>query len=156
MAMGAKSKDANAERPRVGEHELALRVIVVAPPQGVLFAVQGKIGEHLGAVRSGPGDLVFDVEVRASGDDPPRILGRVAQGPPSGRFLYVCSGTLSGDATACWTRRAKLPFATITRALVQRASQGGRLVARIDGKAKDGGPACGTVPLLGGGWQWSA
>lgn len=147
-------KDAKGARG-AGE-TVALRVVVVGPPPGVVFSVQGKIGEHFGTVRSKHEDLVFDVVVRAVAGDPPRFLGPVAQGPPAQRFLYVCSGTCAGDATSPWTRRAKIPFATITSELVRRALRGGRLVARIAGRAKDGGPACATVPLLDGRWTWSA
>lgn len=151
MARAPKSKP---EITRDGEVELALRVIVVAPPPGYVFCVQGKAGEFLGALRSSTTDLVFDVTVRATDDDPPRLLGPVAQGSPAERFLYVCTGSYAGELHALSGRRAKLPFATITKALVQRAKKGGRLVARIAGTAKDGGPACATVPLLDGGWRW--
>jgi hypothetical protein len=46
-----------------------------------------------------------------------------------------------------------LPLATITQKLVEQAKKGAMLEARIAGTAKDGGPACATVPLLGGGWR---
>jgi hypothetical protein len=138
------------------ESEIALRVVVLAPPPGVAFCVQGKLCELLDAKRSTGGDLVFDVTARVDDGDPPRILGDVAQGPPATRFLYVCSGTSAGDVFSPWTRRAKLPFATVTKTLVQRARKGGRLVATIAGVARDGGPACATVPLVGGGWKWQA
>ncbi|MBI5362652.1 MAG: hypothetical protein HZA53_05700 [Planctomycetes bacterium] len=154
--MPRAAKSGSSQPPRDREDEIALRVVVVAPPPGYVFCVQGKAGEFLGALRSSTTDLVFDVTVRATDDDPPRLLGNVAQGAPAERFLYVCSGTYAGEVHGLNSRRAKLPFATITRALVQRARKGGRLVARITGTAKDGGPACATVPLLDGGWNWQA
>jgi hypothetical protein len=33
--------------------------------------------------------------------------------------------------------------------------RGGTITARVSALARDGGPACATVPLLGGGWTMS-
>ena len=51
-------------------------------------------------------------------------------------------------------RRAKVPLSSIREELVDAASgiPGGYLAAQVDGTARDGGPACGSVPLRGGGW----
>ncbi|MEK6371421.1 MAG: DUF5990 family protein [Acidobacteriota bacterium] len=62
------------------------------------------------------------------------------------------SGTYAGQADTPWSRRAKVPLAGITWALIKRA-KGAPLEARINGTGSDGGPACGTVPLLDGGWK---
>ena len=87
----------------------------------------------------------------------PNFLGPVAQGPPAGRFVYVNSGTSAGQADSCWTRRAKVPLTGIGWRLIERALAGTDTIleVQIDGKAKDGGPACATVPLLDGGWRIS-
>ena len=69
--------------------------------------------------------------------------------------MYVCSGSSAGDAGSPWTRRAKISLATITRELLAKARPGARLTVAIEGRAKDGGPVCGTVPLLGPGWHWT-
>jgi hypothetical protein len=71
------------------------------------------------------------------------------------RFIYVCSGTLAGQAESCWTRRAKVPLKTITWELVQRVllEPAGRLEARFHGRAGDGGPACATIKLLDDRWR---
>ena len=84
-----------------------------------------------------------------------RFFGAVAQGPPEGRFVYVCSGTLAGQAESCWTRRAKVPLDGITWRLIERVLSDGRLrlEARFQGRAGDGGPNCATVKLLEGGWR---
>jgi len=58
--------------------------------------------------------------------------------------------TLAGEVPSCWTRRAKVPLAGITDALI---ATGEILEARFAGTARDGGPACATVPLLDGGWH---
>lgn len=136
--------------------ELVLRVRVVDPPAGVLFCIQGKIGEFLQPTRSGKKDLVFETTVRVTDEGrvgKPRLLGRSVQGPPDARFLYIGSGALAGDKDTPWQRRAKVPLTSITNALVSNAMKKGALEATIAGKARDGGPACATVPLVRG---WTA
>ena|SRR5688572_6062780 len=133
--------------------EVRLRIIVVAPPADVMFCVQGKPGELVDQVRSSGKDLTFELSVRLGPELPDgglRFLGKHVQGPPSARFVYICSGSLAGDVGSCWTRRAKIPLSGITSAMVRT---GRMLEARIAGRAGDGGPACATVPLLGGGWR---
>lgn len=132
-----------------------LRIVVVSPPPGVTFSLQGKPGELIDPIQSDGGDIAFDFSVRLGPplpDGRPRFLGKLVQGPPTARFVYVCSGTMAGDAQSCWTRRAKVPLAGIGEELLR---SGRRLEARIQGRARDGGPACATVPLLGGGWRAS-
>lgn len=139
---------------KADELELPLRILVLAPPRDVLFCIQGKLGEFLSQTRSTGADLVFEFTLRAKrGVDAPRLLGSIAQGPPNQRFVYVCSGTCAGAAFSPVTRRAKVPLAGITNALVSQAANSGVLEARIAGRARDGGPACATVPLLDGGWR---
>ncbi len=149
--MVKKSTRANGPQPA---SNLPLRITVKRPPRGVTFCVQGKPGEYLSQTRSTDADLVFDIEVRAAGE-PPRLLGAVVQGPPAGRFVYICSGTYAGESNACSGRRAKVPLVGITPALIAKQKPGMRLAAEIQGTARDGGPACATVPLLGPGWAWS-
>jgi hypothetical protein len=43
-----------------------------------------------------------------------------------------------------------VPLSDITEKLIR---SGRRLEARFNGTARDGGPACATVPLLDGGWR---
>jgi hypothetical protein len=137
--------------------EIALRVRVVAPPAGVRFAVQSGREGLVPPASESPEEIVFEVVARAGGDGEGgvRLLGPYVQGRPGDRFIYVNSGTCAGDATSCWTRRAKVPLASITRACVEaaRGKKGGALEAAIAGRAKDGGPACASVPLLGGGFR---
>ena len=130
---------------------IVLRVRVVRPPAGIRFCIQGESGEFLQQVRSDGSDLVFEISARvaeAAKGKPPRLLGRSVQGPPTARFLYIGSGALAGDAATPWQRRAKVPLTGITSELVLRALEKGALEATIEGKARDGGPACGTVPLV--------
>ncbi|TAH35273.1 MAG: hypothetical protein EYC70_13415 [Planctomycetota bacterium] len=87
-----------------------------------------------------------------------RFLGEFAQGPPAARFVYVSSGARAGQGGSCWDRRAKVPLGGITPEQARRVLAGEGLVleARIGGTARDGGPMCGAVPLLGAGWTVKA
>lgn len=137
--------------------ELTVRVVVKDAPAGVKFAVQRGKSDLLEPVSHTEAELVFDVPIRSAarpGSKVPSILGPYAQGPASDRFLYVNSGTMAGQTKTPWTRRAKIKTAGISWALVKDAqTQGtGVILAEIHGRAGDGGPCCGTVPLLGG-WR---
>jgi hypothetical protein len=139
------------------DRDLPLRVTLVGPPRGVRFAVQRGKSEYLDPVSATEEEITFELSVRVRNDRPdgsPNILGPFAQGPLTSRFLYVNSGAMAAQPASIWTRRAKLPFATITWALLEEALASGALLeARITATARDGGPACATVPLLGGGWK---
>ena len=78
-----------------------------------------------------------------------------SQGPPSGRFVYVNSGTLAGQKGSCWSRRAKVPLTGITWDDLDAVRCGPVRVleASIHGTGRDGGPACASVPLAA---QWRA
>lgn len=140
------------------DHEIPLRITVTNPLPGVTYAVQRGKDELLPPSQAGAESLVFDLRIRVSArkaDGAPNVLGPYAQGKPDDRFLYVNSGTMAGQQGTDWTRRAKIKTAGITWPLVERvvATPGAVLEARIDGRAKDGGPCCATVPLVNGGWQ---
>jgi hypothetical protein len=133
--------------------QLQLRVIVVAPPADVVFAVQRGRAGLLAPARMTPDSLVFEfaVTVADAAAQPVRLTGEFTQGPATARFVYVNSGTYAGEAGSCWSRRAKLPLAGIPSALVQSALQNTAVIeARIAGTGRDGGPACASVPLLSG------
>jgi hypothetical protein len=89
------------------DNNLRLRITVVSPPPGVRFQLQrGKL-ELEPAVPTSKTAMTFEFDVRVgkrpTGD--PNFLGPFVQGPPAGRFVYVNSGTLAGQADSCWTRR---------------------------------------------------
>lgn len=133
--------------------QLTLRIVVADPPSDVTFAVQRGRNDLIAPVKVSATSLVFEfpISVADTVSQPPRITGEFTQGPPSGRFVYVNSGTLAGQTNSCWTRRAKVPLTSIGNALLQSALADGLVLeARISGKAPDGGPACATVPLLAG------
>jgi hypothetical protein len=137
---------------------LPIRITLINPPPGVPFCLQ-KGKDDLVPPSSDSGEIIsfdFTVNIANDRDDgPPKFRGPLVQGPPSGRFIYINSGTYAGQADSCWSRRAKAPLSGITWELIEEAlsKSGAVLEARIAGTAADGGPACATVRLLEGGWK---
>ena len=132
-----------------------VRITVKSPPVGVRFALQEGKSDVVDPKSSTGEDLVFEfpLNVVDSGPLQVRFTGKFAQGPASARFVYINSGTLSGQFGSCWTRRAKVPLLEITPALLSEALKSNRvLAAEIAGRAKDGGPACASVKLTSG-WK---
>jgi hypothetical protein len=144
--------------PMQGEHgdTLRLRITVVDPPKGVLLKMQRGREELVDPADSGSNRVSFEFDVRLGtrAGGLPNFLGDFTQGPPDKRFVYVNSGTLAGQPGSPWTRRAKIPLTGISAALIDKARRtGGLLVAEYEGTARDGGPSCATVPLIGGEWH---
>lgn len=138
------------------EKYLPLRITLVNPTPGVIFALQRGRTELVTPVISSGDELSFDFSVRVGSreDEMPNFLGSYVQGPRGGRFAYVNSGTLAGQLDSCWTRRAKvglkgIGWDSVDSVLTQPSSF---LEAKIAGRAGDGGPACATVSLLDAGW----
>ena len=100
--------------------------------------------------------LTFDFSLRVvpgANDAPLRLLGAFAQGPPAKRFVYVNSGKQAGQVESCWDRRAKVQLGGVDTSLIEQAMRsGGVIETQIAGTGRDGGPACATVPLIGG-WR---
>lgn len=143
------------------EHDLPIRVTVLRPPPGVTFAMQRGKGELLPPSKVSAESLIFDLSVRVSqrkADGTPNLLGPYAQGKPDDRFLYLNSGTMAGQDDSCWTRRAKIKTGGINWELIEQAlaTPGAVLEARIEGRSKDGGPCCATVPLVNRSWTVSS
>lgn len=139
------------------DKEVRLRIVVIDPPVGVRLQMQRGRQELVPPVRTSKKSLTFEftlrVGTRPSGE--PNFLGEFAQGPPAGRFVYVNAGTLAGESESCWSRRAKIPLATIAWPLIRKAQAvDGFLEVHITGTGRDGGPTCGTVRLESG-WQLS-
>jgi hypothetical protein len=138
--------------------ELPIRITLVHPPKDVNFCVQRGKDDLRPPAHADDETITFDFTVRVGGQQPdgaPNLLGPFTQGSPAERFVYVNAGTLAGQPDSPWTRRAKIKLAGITQAMIEEtvATPGAVIEARIDGKAKDGGPPAASVPLLGGGWQ---
>lgn len=136
--------------------ELRLRVVVRDPHPEVSLRMQRGRYELVAPVRSSPDAVTFEfvvqVVTRAGGTI--GLKGPEVQGPPAQRFVYVNAGQYAGSPPSPWSRRAKVPLGAITEDLIRavRAAPGAVLQAEIHGRARDGGPAAATVPLLGAGW----
>lgn len=137
--------------------EVAFRITVLDPPRGVQFRLQRGRSELVAPSSESASSIVFDFTLRVepgAAGGPPRLLGPFAQGPPASRFVYVNSGKHAGQVESCWDRRAKVPLRGVDAALIEQAlaSSGGVIEVQIAGTGRDGGPACATVPLIGG-WR---
>ena len=128
------------------KHEVDLRIRVTQPITPM--KVQRGRNELLDGTTAGD-DIVFDFPILVDiGADVPNFLGKYAQGPRDSRFVYVNSGTYAGRAADCWSRRAKIPLAGISRNEIEKAiaSPGDFVIeTTFPGVGKDGGPTCATV-----------
>ncbi len=152
MANGEKIHPGSAERT------VPLRVTLREPPAGVTWALQIGRDELAPPAKTTRKSIIFDVVVRVAGTvsgGAPQCLGPAVPGPPTSRFLYLNSGLRAGQVSSGWDRRAKVPLVGISWALIEAvaAKRGAVLVAEVAGTARDGGPACASVPLLGSGWR---
>jgi len=142
----------------MNEPEIPLRIALIDAPRGVLFALQRGRSELVAAIRSSGAPICFDFTARlvvASDNRNVDFRGPFVQGRPGSRFVYVNSGTYAGDQKSCWSRRAKVPLTGIAASLARKlqATAKACLEAVIHGTARDGGPACGSVPLLETKWR---
>ncbi len=131
--------------------EVWLRIILVTPPAGVDFGIQEGKGSDYKTIhkqRSKDANLTFEftMMVKDNRDDElPNFLGPLAQGPTTGRFVYIDVGKYAGQIDSCWERRIKVPLGGITWDMIEKASTKLVLEARLPGTGKDGGPSCATV-----------
>lgn len=137
------------------EAEVRLRIVLVAPSAGVDFGVQQGKGSDYTTIhtqRSNDADLAFEFNVTAKDnrdDGLPNFLGPLAQGPVTGRFIYIDIGKCAGQSDSRWERRIKVPLGGITWEMIETKLV---LEARLPGTGKDGGPSCATVKPVGG-WK---
>jgi len=96
--------------------------------------------------------FVTEVTVKPGADGGQDFSGTAVHGRRGEWFFYL---SWSGEKAAGreMFRRTKIHLHGLTPAQINRAIRGGVLVARVHAVAKDGGPACASVPLLGGGWK---
>ena len=140
--------------------EIPLRIVLVRPPVGVAFCLQrgqGSRAQLLGYQVSTGSDLAFEltVNMRRADGEAFSFLGPFTQGTPSQRFFYICCGRLAGQQDSPWERRVKIHLSGISAQLAEQVANraGAVLEARYLASARDGGPACASVPLLEEGWR---
>ena len=127
---------------------ITLRLRIADPIPGVAYSLQDKKSGPVGQVTAGDGPISFDVPVRVTPG--PRFLGEFVRSEgPSRRFVYIAIGGQAGQADCLWSRRAKIDIHLLPADLLETALSGKVLEAQLPGKAKDGGPACGTVRPTG-------
>ena len=79
--------------------ELPIRIVLVSPPADVIFAIQRGKDEPVNQLRSTGVDVTYDITIGVvQSDGQTDFRGPFVQGPRGGRFVYVSSGTLAGDA----------------------------------------------------------
>ena len=139
-------------------NSLNMRVGVLSPPAGVLFAMQQGKSELRAPTSADANEIWFEFTLRIDAslaDGSINFLGELTQGPRADRFLYINSGVRAAQATSCWDRRAKLKLAFVPQELLARAAKsGGAIEARFPGTAADGGPTCATIPPGVITWRW--
>jgi hypothetical protein len=127
---------------------ISLRLTIEDPLPGVAYSLQDKKSQPVGQVVAGDGPVAFDVPVRTAPG--PKFHGDFVRSEgPSRRFVYIAVGEQAGQRPSEWSRRAKIDIHLLPEDLLEKALAGGVLEARLPGKAKDGGPACGTVSPIG-------
>lgn len=166
----AKKKTSPSSPPP--EQHLRLRIICKAPPRpeehGAQFGLQDNSETarwilHPGTVQpNGDHHFAFEVRVRPHArTGAPNFLGEFVHGDPTQRFVYLSWRPLTcrpiattAAASPFGQRRMKIHLGTITWAQIEDAARkGAALEAVVEGKARDGGPNCASVPLLGDGWS---
>ena len=137
-------------------HSLRLRLSILGPPANVSWAVQLGRSDLWVPVKRSKDRIEFEVllELVSTAGGEAKVRGPAVQGPRGGRFLYLASGTRAADVMSPWNRRAKISLETLPLDAIRNRPAGAAVVlaGEISGTAKDGGPACASVPLLGKGW----
>lgn len=132
---------------------LNCELLVVAPPANCAVGVQsgkGSSSRTVGAVRTTGGDVAFSVQVtvRTIDESGVRFSGPFVQEDSKGQFVYLTWGKSAGDPFSPYQRRTKIYLNVVTPDTVRQAlAVGSKVRLKISGTAKDGGPACATVPV---------
>ena len=119
----------------------------------IRVALQTKDG-HVAGTPADPDALAWttEVAVKAGPDGAPDFAGPAVHGKRGERFFYL-SWSSERYGHREMFRRIKVHLRDVTSAQIGRAATtDGVLEACVHAVAKDGGPACASVPLLGGGW----
>jgi hypothetical protein len=137
------------KKPSPDDRAVRLRIRVSDPVPGCTYGLQLRGGSVEQAQVGAAADLVFTTDITLTTKPATDFRGVHVQGPKGGRFLYINSGTLAGQSDSCWTRRAKVPLNGLEQALPSAPGTAPlEIETRIAGRARDGGPACASVPLL--------
>jgi hypothetical protein len=122
--------------------------------RGIRVELQTKDGHEAG-LAAGKDALVWNTTatVKTGANGQPDFAGPAVHGKKGERFCYL-SWSSDRFGHREMFRRLKVQLRDLTAAQIAKAVKtDATLVARVHAVAKDGGPACATVPLLGGGWK---
>lgn len=135
---------------RSGQLPVAIRIVVENPVAGVLHSLQSRDGGPLDPKRSTAGEpLTFEFQIRI-GPGPKFFGDQVKREGKERRFVYLRIGQAAGDASSPWSRRMKIDIHDIDKDLLERAiARQGVVELTIDGRGRDGSPACATVRRKG-------
>jgi hypothetical protein len=132
---------------RAGQTEIRMRLVIDNPVAGVLHSLQDKKSAPVDPKTARRGKpLVFAFPIRF-GPGPKFYGEHVRSEGPTRRFFYIAIGQQAGQKDSCWSRRMKIDIAEIPMAMLEKAAKGKVIEGAINGTAKDGSPACATVPL---------
>jgi hypothetical protein len=140
----------------MSKHEVTLRVNVNKPLAGVVMRVQEGKDRLVPPCETSRDRISFEFPITVDmSSAKPNFLGKFAQGPKDGRFVYVNSGSYAGQAGTKWNRRAKITLMKITAEQVRKVVEtpGSKLEITIDGIGRDGGPVCASIPSALVDWQ---
>jgi hypothetical protein len=136
-----------AER-RDEERSVLARIRVIQPLEGCAYGLQCRDGSVEQLQLATMADLTFttSITMKIARDGLRDPAGRHVNGPRTGRFLYVTSGTRAQQSDSCWDRRAKVSLKALDAAVPMSLDVMPPLIEIvIAGTAKDGGPACASV-----------
>ncbi len=163
--MPAKTTKA-ASTPKAAPATVRVRIVCEGLPanrfegfdsrRNLLVTLQTKDGFAL-PTPAGKDALAWTTEitVKTDAEGQPDFSGLAVHGKRGERFFYLSwSGERAGVREMF--RRIKVHLRDLTAVQAARAQKsGGTLEARVHAVAKDGGPACASVSLVGGGWTVS-
>lgn len=157
MAVAAKSAPTTLTARLVCEGLPANRFEGFDGRRGIRVELQTKDGHEVGSP-AGKDALAWTTEitVKSGADGQPDFAGPAVHGKKGERFFYL-SWSSDRFGQREMFRRIKVHLRDLTAVQVAKAAKtNGTMVARVHAVAKDGGPACASVPLLGGGWNLGA
>ena len=130
---------------KAAQTEIRMRFLLEEPVAGVAYSLQDKKSRPVNAAVSKDGSpLTFEFPIRVA--DGQKLSGEyVRREGPERRFVYIAVGRQAGQHSP-WSRRMKIDVHTLPEGMLDEAAKGTVLEGVVGGTAKDGTPACATVP----------
>ena len=93
------------------EYQVILRIVLLNPPNGVLYCLEDDNERFVFATMSIGDDIVFEFQTVVKPNQrtkKPNFTGPFARGTPSKRFFYINIDQSAGQKDTPWQRRAKV------------------------------------------------